>query len=81
MTCPYCGEELIKGEVQSGQGGMIYWQPEPETEGFNKMRYTRRGVKTHGGIVLSGGQYNGSAPLVGYCCPVCKKIIVEYDEK
>lgn len=79
MMCPYCNNQMKKGEVQCQQGGMIYWQPEEATTGINKMRYSKHGVEKHGGIVLSAHQMNiFSKPLIGYNCPSCKKVIIAY---
>ena len=69
---------MILGEVQSGNGSMIYWQPDEATKEINKMRYTKRSVEKHGGIILSKHQYNISDPLVAYKCSNCQKIIIKY---
>ncbi|MFR0781359.1 MAG: PF20097 family protein [Zhenhengia sp.] len=77
MICPYCNNQMKKGEVQSTR--MIYWQPEEATAGVNKIRYSKHGVEKHGGMVLSPPQMNIiSKPLIGYHCSSCKKVIIDY---
>lgn len=79
MMCPYCNEEMQKGEIQCRQGGMIYWQPREVNYGITKKRYSKRGVQRHGGIVLSPHQmYVISKPLIAYHCPSCKKVVIDY---
>lgn len=79
MNCPYCNQLLTKGEILSQQGSMIYWQPENSVQGLNKLRFTQRGVKKYGGIILSKFQINIIEDcLIAYNCLECKKVIIDY---
>ena len=72
MKCPYCENEMAKGEVQIGDafqaflkaGGPVLWIAEKETGKFiPKKSVTLAGV------------------AIGYYCEKCSKVVAVFDEK
>lgn len=78
MKCPYCGQEMMSGEIMNQQGSMIYWQP--VTEELFKTRLSKASVEKHGGVVLARAQTLVSEPTKGYLCKECKKCIISFEE-
>lgn len=67
MLCPYCNEKMRKGYIQSPRQ-KIFW-------GEEKRKLFITPIEDD--IALSNGIM--SVPAVeSYCCPKCRKIIVEY---
>lgn len=74
MNCPFCGEELVLGNVFARGGAGMYWLPEEE-----RMRFlvSNKSVEQHGGVVLVGVDHIGTVSHTAYACPACKRIILE----
>lgn len=77
MKCPYCGKEMVVGEIRNQQGSMIYWQP--LSDNLFKTRLTKSSVEKHGGINLVKAQTNFSEPTKAYVCKECKKCIISFE--
>ena len=70
MKCPYCGEEMEQGVIQSPHE--IGWK--------NKKSYFGTAKFHKGSIVLSKlSMFEGSA-TTAYCCRKCEKIIIDYKD-
>jgi hypothetical protein len=65
MKCPYCGEEMHKGLVQSGRD--IFWSPKKKKIFF---------IPISPDDILIAGGLNG-ATKESHFCKDCKKIIVD----
>jgi len=72
MKCPYCGAELKKGEIVSGQG--MRWHPE-EASGAaaGPIRLTKPGMK---GFLKS---LQEGFSVEAHYCEACKKLIVSLE--
>lgn len=77
MKCPYCGKDMVAGELKNQQGSMIYWQP--IQDGLPKARISEASVKKHGGIVLAHAQSLLSEANRAHMCKECKKCIVSFE--
>lgn len=64
MKCPFCGEQMTGGSLESGRCFM--WKAEDE-----------RGKKKE---YLLTKNYMGGAKLKGEICPYCRKLILEIPE-
>lgn len=71
MKCPYCGEEMAEGRVNSGRDA-AFW--EPKTKGAREWM-TRRLAQR---VQLTQGFFNHGA---AWYCPACGKIVIEVVEK
>jgi len=70
MNCPYCGEEMKAGLIQSG--GELNWFPGKHRKIFG------RGFLHEGSVVLSELSFLKGSACVAYNCPQCKKILIDY---
>lgn len=66
MLCPYCGEEMDKGVVQSGR--KIFW-----TRNKKKMFWVPNSSK---GDITIAGEMNGWTKEANLC-KECRKIIID----
>ncbi|WP_313526976.1 PF20097 family protein [Anaerotignum sp.] len=64
MKCPFCGEQMTEGSLESGRCFM--WKAEDE-----------RGKKKE---YLLTKNYMGGAKLKGEICPYCRKLVLEIPE-
>ncbi len=72
MNCPYCGKEMQKGEIQTGQWGgrilnhgeQVLWIPEAECKKIVP--------KTSVSLKVNGE---------GYYCEACKKAVGIFEER
>ncbi|MDD3393557.1 MAG: PF20097 family protein [Anaerotignum sp.] len=64
MKCPFCGEEMGEGYLESGR--YFIWKAEDE-----------RGKKQE---YLLAKSYMGGAKLKGEMCPYCRKLILDIPE-
>lgn len=72
MFCPYCGKEMQKGEIQTGNWGgrilnheeRVLWIPEPECKKFVP--------KTSVSLKVNGE---------GYYCEACGKVVGIFEER
>ena len=67
MKCPYCGEEMERGYLQSGV--IILWTNKPHKmilKPKDKMEF----------IIKQNSL--GGASIKGNCCKKCRRIILEY---
>ena len=71
MKCPFCGEEMTPGVIQSRDG--VYWSreagPMAALSWLNKDAIT---------LADSGSSVFGGAAAEAFNCPRCKKIILDY---
>ena len=71
MKCPFCGEEMTPGVIQSRDG--VYWSREAGAvaalAGLKKDAIT---------LADSGSSVFGGAAAEAFNCPRCKKIILDY---
>lgn len=64
MKCPFCGEEMSEGNLESGR--YFIWKAEDEKG--KKQEY------------LLAKSYMGGAKLKGEMCPHCRKLILDIPE-
>lgn len=67
MKCPYCDMEMELGYIQCRDG--VYW---------NDKKRIVAAIPPMGGIKLSSNETPFGATASAYCCPKCKKIIIDY---
>lgn len=72
MKCPYCGNEMTVGYVVT-DGLYIAFRKE-------KYESAKVGKKDESGIQLASKHFGAASLERAYCCNICKKIILEYDE-
>ena len=70
MKCPCCGNEMIKGWVQSARRILF-----TTTKGEGGLT-----VKDKNDVVLSSNNFFNPT-CVAYHCGTCKKVVVDYAEK
>ena len=74
MNCPYCGNDMERGELRS-RGEMFFL---PEGESTPKL-YTQSEMNKHRAIYLPPYMLDVKAEFpTAYVCRACSKIIVEY---
>lgn len=74
MKCPYCGEEMEEGIIQSPQE--ISWK-----KGIKRPLFGRAAFH-EGSVVLSDLSLMKGSAVVAYLCRSCEKVIIDYaDEK
>ena len=73
MKCPYCGNEMEKGELRS-RGGLYFL---PDGESLPKL-YTKREMEKHNAIYLPPYLLDATEFPTAYHCRDCSKIIIEY---
>ena len=69
MKCPFCGAEMNRGYVQSGTH--IVWTAQ-------KRRVSQKSGRPD--EILLAQDFLGGAAVDGFCCPDCKKIVLDYAE-
>lgn len=67
MQCPFCGTNMEKGLLQSGQ--IILWA--------KKKHYISLNAKE--GEVELARSFLGGCYLPAYICKACKKVVLDYD--
>ena len=73
MKCPYCGEDMEKGLIQSQNE--LAWLP-----GNNRKLFVR--AKLHeGAVVLSKLSVLKGSAVTAYICKKCEKVIIDYADK
>ena len=77
MQCPYCAKEMQKGEILATTGGLIWWQPLSDY-GISWLRYTKKSIKKHGGILLRNW-YARRRSVSMFQCVKCNKIVIDYE--
>ncbi|WP_315120807.1 PF20097 family protein [uncultured Clostridium sp.] len=70
MKCPYCGEEMEQGVIQSPHE--ISWK--------NKKSYIGRAKFHEGSIILSKLYMLQGSAVIANCCRKCEKIIIDYKD-
>ncbi|MFT5873230.1 MAG: PHP family Zn ribbon phosphoesterase [Clostridium sp.] len=70
MKCPYCGEEMGQGVIQSVEE--ISWQ--------NKKHLFARAKFHRGSIVLSQLSMLSGSVAIAFLCRKCEKIIIDYKD-
>jgi len=69
MKCPYCGNEMVDGVIQSSQE--IAWKKERKT--------ISRAMFYEGSVVLSKLNFLRGSAVKAHNCRECKKIVVDYN--
>ena len=70
MNCPYCGDDMEKGIIQSAQE--IAWQ---------RKRHILGAFWLHdGSVVLSPLSFFRGSAVAAYLCRECKKIVIDYSD-
>lgn len=70
MNCPYCGNEMVKGWVQSS--GRVLFKTAQSESGFV--------FKAKGDVVLTVNNFVNPA-CIAYHCDTCRKVVIDYAEK
>ena len=78
MKCPFCGEEMERGNLCTQNGiGLLFLPPGEQPSGlFN----TARSVEKKGGIALDG-PYNvrfSDTRLPAFVCRTCRKLMLDF---
>ena len=74
MKCPYCNNEMEKGELRS-KGGLFFL---PEGESIPKL-YTDNQMKRHNAVLLPPHMASIRPEYpTAYICRQCSKIMIDY---
>ena len=73
MNCPYCGNDMEKGLIQSPNE--LSW-----IKG-DKRRLFGRSFLHEGSVVLSELSVMKGSACVAYNCPQCRKILIDYSQE
>ena len=73
MKCPYCNNEMDKGELRS-KGG-VYFLPDGEK---TPLLYTDREMKKHNAVYLPPYMLGGVEYPTAHICRSCSKIVIDY---
>lgn len=65
MKCPYCGEEMSEGTMQSG-GRYVQWKGKDASG--KKEEY------------LLAKSYMGAAKMEGWLCAKCRKLVLDIEQ-
>lgn len=76
MKCPYCNEEMHKGYINGDGRFGLCWLP----EGEEITLHTKKGIRKHGGIVLSSVSIFSPVNLLAHVCKICHKVIIDYED-
>lgn len=69
MKCPYCGEEMEQGVIQS-----------PYEISWKTKRHLIGAAEYHeGSVVLAATSFFKGPAVVSYLCRKCKKVIIDYE--
>lgn len=72
MKCPCCGEEMVKGVVQSAR--KIFFTTKEHKFWFAP------DIALEDEILLSSHNWTGPT-CIAYICAECKKVVIDYSEK
>ena len=78
MKCPFCGEEMERGNLYTSGGiGLIYL---PAGKRPSNLLNTAKSVEKKGGIALDGPYYSrfNDTHLPAFSCRTCRKIVLDY---
>ena len=70
MNCPYCGNEMTRGWVQSAR--RVLFTTRINESGFD--------FKAKGDVVLTVNNFV-NPNCIAYHCGACKKVVIDYAEK
>ena len=70
MKCPYCGNEMERGVIQSPHE--ISWT--------DKKHFFGRAGFHKGSVVLSQLSFLTGSAVRAYCCKSCKKVSIDYSD-
>ncbi len=73
MNCPYCGNEMEAGVIQSGQE--ISWLPGIKRRVFGRAEFHR------GAVELSRMSFVRGSAVVAHLCRDCEKIVIDYGDE
>lgn len=69
MKCPYCGEEMESGLIQSGNE--ITWLP------VSKRTLVTRARFFDGAVVLSEYSFLHGSAVISWLCRSCEKVVID----
>ena len=69
MRCPFCGDPMEKGFIQSGN--LMVWV---------KKKHRISLLPREGEVILDRNYWSGST-IPAHICKHCKKVIAEYEEE
>ncbi len=73
MKCPYCGNEMDKGTIQSPHE--IAW-----VEGEKRLHSTFYGLYD-GAMVLSKRSMLKGSAVIAFLCRECQKVLIDYSDE
>ena len=73
MYCPYCGEEMEKGLIQSPHE--LAW-----VKGEKKHLFSRAAFYD-GSVILSELSVTRGSAVTAYLCRICEKVLIDYSDK
>lgn len=73
MNCPYCGNKMEPGVLQSSQE--ISWLPGLKRRFFGRAEFHR------GAVELSRPSFLRSSAVAARLCRVCRKIVMDYGDE
>ena len=68
MTCPYCGNEMEKGLIQSRDA--IVWTKE-------RHKIPLRRKRSDGAVVLADFAFFSGSAVTAYLCRSCRKVVID----
>ena len=72
MKCPYCGNEMINGFIQSSRG--VFFATEEHSAWF--LPNTSKGE-----FFISSNNWTAPTCVASYHCSDCKKVVIDYTKK
>ena len=73
MKCPYCGNEMEQGFIQSPQE--ISWKK------GDKRPLLGRALFHEGSVILSELSFMKGSAVTAFLCRDCKKVIIDYSDE
>jgi hypothetical protein len=74
MTCPYCGNEMKEGTVQSAS--TLSWYP----LGYSNPKFSRWSIGKNAVLLAKAGLFTDWAQAESFYCSVCNKIIIDLNQ-
>jgi len=72
MICPYCGNEMEQGLIQSPHE--INWKPGGKRPVFGRAEFHE------GSVVLSELSFLRGSAVEAFLCRACRKVIIDYSD-
>ena len=73
MKCPYCGNEMEEGIIQSSHE--IAWIKGSKRHAFSRADFHE------GSVVLSQLSFLKGSAVTAFLCRACEKVIIDYSDK